>query len=323
LYFARDRIDCDLAFVDPLLTQVVRAKREIRFSDPPFLPQSFGQHREGVVSEMNQSFSGSMPEFYDHYLVPLRFQPFALDIAERIRGLKSDRVLELAAGTGIVTRALVRSLPASVAITATDLNPAMLERAKTHPGLERVSWKEADALALPFEDEAFDCVVCQFGVMFFSDKRAGFREAQRVIKPGGRFLFNVWDDFEGTVPDEVTWAVGRCLGHDPATFTAPMYNDAGLVRADLTAAGFGSVSVEKLSKPSHSSSARDAAIAYCHGGLTRAHIEKHAPDRLDEITDKAAAAIAARFGNGPIDEPLKAMLFTAVRPNPVCEAGAS
>ena len=91
------------------------------------------------MSDMGRSFSGSMPEFYDHYLVPLMFQPFALDLAERIRGLKSDRVLELAAGTGIVTRALVRSLPASVAITATDLNPAMLERAKTHPGLERVS----------------------------------------------------------------------------------------------------------------------------------------------------------------------------------------
>jgi SAM-dependent methyltransferase len=266
------------------------------------------------MSDMGRSFSGSMPEFYDHYLVPLMFQPFALDLGERIRGLKSDRVLELAAGTGIVTRALVRSLPASVAITATDLNPAMLERAKTHPGLERVSWQEADALALPFEDEAFDCVVCQFGVMFFPDKQAGFREALRVLKPGGRFLFNVWGDLEGTVVGEVRRAVGQCLGHDPITFSVPVYNDADLVRADLTAAGFGSVKAEKLTKRGHSASAKEAAIAYCRGGLTGAHIEKHAPDRLDEITGEAAAAIAARFGDGPIDAPLNAILFTADRP---------
>lgn len=239
------------------------------------------------MSDMGRSFSGSMPEFYDHYL---------------------------AAGTGIVTRALARSLPASVAITATDLNPAMLERAKAHPGLERVSWQEADALALPFEDEAFDCVVCQFGVMFFADKRAGFREVQRVLKPGGRFLFNVWDDFEGTVFGEARRAVGQHLGHDPMTFTAPMYNDADLVRADLTAAGFGSVKAEKLTKLGHSASAKEAAMANCHGGLIRAHIDAHAPDRPDEITGKAAAAIAACFGNGSIDAPLKAVLFTADRP---------
>jgi SAM-dependent methyltransferase len=264
---------------------------------------------------MNQSFSGSMPEFYDHYLVPSMFRPFALDMAARVSVLQPDRVLELAAGTGVVTRALAASLPSTVAITATDLNPAMLEQAKTHPGLERISWQEADALALPFEEKSFDCVVCQFGVMFFPNKQAGFREALRILKPGGRFLFNVWDDFEGTVFGEVRRTVGRCLGHDPATFGAPMYNDADLVRADLTAAGFGSVAVEKLSKPSDSSSAKEAAIANCHGGLIRAHIEKHAPDRLDEITGEAAAAIAARFGNGPM--PLNAILFTADRPNSV------
>ena len=266
------------------------------------------------MSDMGRSFSGSMPEFYDHYLVPLMFRPFARDIAARLSGIDSGGVLELAAGSGVVTRELARSLPPAVKITATDVNPAMLEQAKTHTGLERVSWQEADALALPFPDEAFRCVVCQFGVMFFPDKQAGFREALRVLKPGGRFLFNVWDNYEGTVFDEARRAVGRCLGHDPATMSAPMYNDVDLVSADLTAAGFASVTVEKLIERSHSKSAREAAIANCHGGLVRAHIEKHAPDRLDEFTDAATAARAARFGNGSVDAPLRAVLFTANRP---------
>jgi ubiquinone/menaquinone biosynthesis C-methylase UbiE len=150
------------------------------------------------MAEMNRSFSGSMPEFYDRFLVPLQFEPFARDLARRLGTLTAGRLLELAAGTGVVSRALARILLASVEIVATDLNPAMLEQAKRHPGVERVTWRTADALALPFADASFDCVVCQFGVMFFPDKRAAFREARRMLRPGGRFLFTVWGEKTGT-----------------------------------------------------------------------------------------------------------------------------
>jgi ubiquinone/menaquinone biosynthesis C-methylase UbiE len=119
------------------------------------------------MSDMNRSFAGQMPEFYDRFLVPIMFAPFAQDLARRLRGMLSGHVLELAAGTGILTRALARTLPAAVAITATDLNPAMLTPAKSHAGLERLQWREADALSLPFADRQFDYIVCQFGVMFF------------------------------------------------------------------------------------------------------------------------------------------------------------
>src|SRR5204863_3067335 len=139
------------------------------------------------MSDMNRSFAGSMPEFYDRILVPVMFEPFATDLAERLRGTRSGRVLEGAAGTGVVTRALARRLPAQVAITATDLNPAMLDRAKSHPGLDRVRWQVADALAVPFADRQFDCVVCQFGVMFFPDKRAAFRERGGCCGPAASF----------------------------------------------------------------------------------------------------------------------------------------
>ena len=267
------------------------------------------------MSDMNRSFAGSMPEFYDRILVPVMFEPFALDLAERLRGITTGQVLELAAGTGVVTRALARLLPAEASITATDLNPAMLDRAKSHRGLDRVQWQVADALALPFDDRQFDCVVCQFGVMFFPDKRAAFREARRVLRPGRRFMFNVWGDREGSPFDLAATVVGEFLGRDPASLVSPPYNDVGVVQADLTAAGFSAVNCETVTKVIRSASAREAGISMTHGGMIRAAIEAQMPDRVAEITEATAGAIEARFGSGPVEAPLRALLFTAVRPN--------
>src|SRR4051812_27866669 len=128
------------------------------------------------------AFGGSIPALYDRYLGPLLFEPYAVDLADRLARLTGGRVLETAAGTGTVTRALARSLPESVEIIATDLNQAMLDYAAAQPIARAVKWKQADALHLSFEDQAFVAVVCQFGAMFFPDKIAGFREAHRVLK---------------------------------------------------------------------------------------------------------------------------------------------
>src|SRR5438093_1952180 len=139
-------------------------------------------------------FAGSIPEIYDRLLVPLIFEPYARDLAERLAGVKPREVLETAAGTGVLTRAIASRLPAGARIVATDLNQPMLDRAAARqPGDGRIAWRQADALALPFADQSFDAVACQFGVMFFPDKVQVYREARRVLKPGGRFLFNVWD----------------------------------------------------------------------------------------------------------------------------------
>ena len=144
----------------------------------------------------DSEFAGSIPQLYDRYLVPLIFEPYAMDLSRRVAVLQPARVLEIAAGTGVVTRHLARELPAGTAIVATDLNQPMLDQAAARGTARPVEWRQADALALPFEDESFDAVVCQFGVMFFPEKSKGFSEARRVLRPGGVFVFSVWDRIE-------------------------------------------------------------------------------------------------------------------------------
>src|SRR5262245_1978957 len=146
--------------------------------------------------DVDKKFSGSIPEIYDTYFVPLIFEVYATDLAGRVATRPVSRVLEVAAGTGVVTRALAAALPERASIVATDLNQAMLDRAAAVGTKRPVEWRQADAMRLPFDDGVFDTVVCQFGAMFFPDKAAAFAEARRVLRPGGVFLFNVWDRIE-------------------------------------------------------------------------------------------------------------------------------
>ena len=172
--------------------------------------------------DSDKVFAGSVPENYDRHMVPLIFAPYAADMAQRAAALSPDAVLEIAAGTGVVTRALAPRLSPDASYVVTDLNQAMLDYAASRqaPG-NRIEWRQADALALPFEDGVFDLVCCQFGAMFFPDRRAAYREARRVLKPGGRFLFSVWDRIEENVfADDVTNALARMFPNDPPRFLA-------------------------------------------------------------------------------------------------------
>ena len=166
-------------------------------------------------------FAGSIPEIYDRLFVPLIFEPYAIDLAVQLAKTAPESVLEVAAGTGVVTRALAARLPVQTRLVVTDLNPPMLEYAKTRLSSDhRIEWRQADALALPFEAESFDAVACQFGVMFFPDKVQGYREARRVLKPGGRYLFNVWDRIsENEFADVVTQALAEVFPDDPPGFS--------------------------------------------------------------------------------------------------------
>lgn len=269
------------------------------------------------MADIDREFSGSIPALYDRYIGPFNCAPYAADLAAQVAALAPARVLEVAAGTGVVTRALVQTLPVTSEIVATDLNRPMLDFAAAQPGFERIVWRQADALRLPFEDGSFDTVVCQFGVMFFPDKIAGYREARRVLRPGGRYLFNVWDRIEeNEISNVVQTAVAVLFPDDPPRFLARTpfgYHDVAAIREELQRAGFSRIETATVALRGHAPSAREPAVGMCEGTPLRSEIEARDATRLAEAVDTAAGALAARFGPGPIEGKIQAHVFTATR----------
>jgi len=263
-------------------------------------------------------FTGSIPKIYERYLVPLVFAPFATEMAARLAHYSVSSVLEIAAGTGAVTRALASALPENVSIVATDLNEAMLEYAQSVGTCRPVEWRQADAAALPFPDETFDAVICQFGVMFFPDKTKAFAETYRVLRPGGVFLFNVWDRIEkNQFVDTVTTALEPIFPEDPPRFHARVphgYWSRSTIETDLAAGGFTAepefTTVEKLSE---ARSPQVVAMAYCQGTPLRNEIEERDASLLGDATVVAAKAIARRFGTGNISGKIQAHIVEVVK----------
>jgi ubiquinone/menaquinone biosynthesis C-methylase UbiE len=272
---------------------------------------------EAFMSVTDNVFTGSIPALYDQYLGSLLFQPYASDIAGRLTDLTGGRLLETAAGTGIVTRALAAALFDQVQIVATDLNQPMLDHAATHLSSSRVTWQQADALNLPFEDALFDRVVCQFGIMFVPDKLKAYQEALRVLKPGGSFIFNVWDKIEeNEFARLVAEAVKALFPQNPPMFlgrTPYGYHNQETIRDELLKTGFSGVKSETIVCRSRASSPSHPAIGYCQGTPLRGEIEARGVSCLQEATDAATEAIASRFGIGAVDGKIQAHVIVAYR----------
>lgn len=263
-------------------------------------------------------FSGSIAQLYEQYLVPMIFDPYAIDMVNRLAALRPSTVLEIAAGTGAVTRHMAVQLPDDVSIVATDLSQPMLDHAMRIGTSRPVAWRQADAMDLPFGDGTFDAVVCQFGTMFFPDKAAAFAEAWRVLRPGGVFLFNVWDRIEDNAFAQcVTQSMAGLFPTDPPQFMVRLphgYHDPMVITDALIRGGFTGTRVfETVTAQSLAESPRTVAIAYCQGTPLRNEIEARNASILGEATDIATAAIGQRFGMGPVSGKIQAIVIAATR----------
>jgi len=266
------------------------------------------------MNDGDRAFVGSIPEIYDRYMGPTFFEPYALDLARRLTGF-DGALLETAAGTGRVTRALVHALGPGATIMATDLNEPMLARAGENIRATNIQWRQADAQALPFEDDRFDAVVCQFGVMFFPDKAAAYAESRRVLRPGGRFVFNVWDGLDlNDISKVVHETVASLFPDDPPAFFARVpfgYCDEARIRGELAEAGFSSVEVERVALETPAASAADAAMGLCTGTPLRNEIEGRRPGGLQAVVQTVTEILFREFGHGAIVGRGQALVVTA------------
>jgi SAM-dependent methyltransferase len=273
-----------------------------------------GVYRERVTSG-DIAFTGSVPELYERLLVPQIFLEPADRTAATVAALEPGDVLETAAGTGVVTRALRRRLPDAV-ITATDLNDTMLAEARSRDEDRSVRWQQADAQDLPFEDQSFDVVVCQFGVMFLPDRVRGYAEARRVLRPDGTFVLTVWKGLEANeLARVVTDVLATAAPDAPPDFfrrTPYGHGDPDHLAADLAAAG---LSGEVVDHDAVSiATAEDAAVAYVQGTPLARQIESTPGLDLRRATEVVRDALHDRYGSGPFGSPIG---WLEVRARPV------
>ncbi len=269
-------------------------------------------------SDYHAGSSSSVFDVYDELMVPLIFQPYADDVAARLTDLREGSILEVAAGTGVATRALAAGLPAEVSITATDLVPGMLDRAQRIGTKRPVTWEQANVMALPYGPESFDAVVCQFGAMFFEPRSDAFAEVRRVLRPGGRFLFSVWDGLDrNPFAAVVSDAVQGHFSDDPPRFLERKpysYHDIETIRADLSRGGFNAEpAIEQLEFESRAGTATDVATAFCGGTPLRDEIVSRGSEQLGDAITTATAAVAERFGPVDPQSRISAQVIIAVR----------
>jgi ubiquinone/menaquinone biosynthesis C-methylase UbiE len=262
------------------------------------------------------AFAGSVPRNYHTYLVPLIFDAYAKDIAKRVPVRDGARILELACGTGVVTAELLRSMPASARLAATDLNQAMLDVARPILGGDpRLTLSVADACQIPFPDASFDAIVCQYGVMFFPDKVQAMREARRVLTPGGRYVFNVWDSLEhNPISRTVHETLRGMFPADPPLFLAKLpfgWSDHAEIQRTVRAGGFTSCAIETLAFPCEAPTAQHAAIAWLESTPLFPALQERGITDMTKTRDAMTQVLAAAYGDRPCRTTMQAIVVTA------------
>jgi ubiquinone/menaquinone biosynthesis C-methylase UbiE len=264
-------------------------------------------------------FVGSVPDMYDRHLGPMLFDQYARDLATRLTASERPltRVLEIAAGTGILTEQLAQRLPEAATIVATDLNPPMLavaqKRLEKRGSAPTIEWRQADATSLPFPDAAFDAVVCQFGVMFFPDRAQAASETRRVLEPGGRWLFSVWGPMDDNpIQDICHRTIAGYFSEDPPQFYKVPFSmhDEEATRDLVAAAGFQDVTVIPVRFTAECQSARDAAIGLIRGNPVLSAIEERGTVGVEEVIQAVAAALARKLGDTPMRAPMLAYVVS-------------
>jgi ubiquinone/menaquinone biosynthesis C-methylase UbiE len=263
--------------------------------------------------ERNASFAGSIPAFYEKYLGPFLFEPYAGDMVSRLQDKKYPDLLELACGTGRVTAHLARSVKHD-SLTATDLNNDMIEVAKKIVTDKNIEWMVADATELPFKANSFDAVVCQFGIMFFPDKLKGLQEAYRVLRPGGKLIFNTWDKVEkNPAIHEGRKIIESYFGDNPPGFYNIPFSmhDEKEFQSLLKSAGFKNIKISVVQKEGISSSAEDLSKGMVEGNPIFLSIIEKDPALVEPIEKHVAKVLAEKFGDKPLKSSLSAWVCEA------------
>jgi ubiquinone/menaquinone biosynthesis C-methylase UbiE len=250
---------------------------------------------------------------YDEFFGPLFFEPYAIEVAKRIDPAPVSVALEIAAGTGRVTRHIRERIPPPAKLIASDISEEMLAVAKNKLGQLDIKWQNINAQQLPFDDNSIDLVVCCFGYMFVADKPKAFAEAHRVLKPGGQFLFTTWDKLENNAASYSSRSIAKEYLEEPLPEScdlATSMNDEAAITLLLKDAGFAKISIEKVKLLSVSSTAKEAAYGFVAGSVYE-QIRKNDPDRIEEIKIKLEKEFAEKFGAVPMVAPISAVVSQA------------
>jgi ubiquinone/menaquinone biosynthesis C-methylase UbiE len=260
------------------------------------------------------TFSDSVSQHYDNCLGPMFFEPYAIEVAKRINPASVHVALELACGTGRVTRHLRNAIPANAKLIASDISSDMMAVAKEKLSSANIDWQIIDAAELPFDDNSIDLVVCCFGYMFVPDKVKAYDEVHRILKPGGMLLITTWDKLEHNGASYVCRMIVEKYLTEPLPETcnhAVSMSDDKEIKKDLQQAGFSKIITERVDKISESRSAKEAAEALTQSGPVYDEIMKRNPARINDIKETVEKELSEKFGASPMKAPISALITQA------------